>query len=137
MAEPAQTPVEKKTRRKKSESISPTSEYVDGPGVTTIAPEVLQTIARLTALESPGVSRMSPVPGAVSRLRRGGGDGVLLDIQDEFVTADLYIVVNNGVNLREVSRNVQQNVARSISDMVGLQVGRVNIHIEDIDFPAG
>lgn len=137
MTEPAQTPVEKKTRRKKSEPITPTGEYVDGPGVTTIAPEVLQTIARLTALESPGVSRMSPLPGAVGRLRRGGAEGVLLELQDEFVTADLFIVVNNGVNMRDVSRKVQQNVARAISEMVGLQVGRVNIHIEDIEFPAG
>ena len=137
MTEHEHTPSEKKTRRKKSEPIAPTSDYVDGPGITTIAPEVLQTIARLTALESPGVSRMSPTPGAVSRLRRGASEGVLLDIQDDFVTADLYIVVKNGVNMREVSRNVQQNVSRSISDMVGLQVGRVNIHIEDIDFPTG
>lgn len=137
MAQPAQPPVEKKSRRKKAKPITPIDDYVDGPGVTTIAPEVLQTIACLAALESPGISRMSPVPGAVSRLRRGAADGVLLEIEDDFVTADLYIVVKNGVNMREVSRTVQQDVARAISDMVGLQVGRVNIHIEDIDFPTG
>lgn len=137
MAQPAQPPVEKKSRRKKAKPITPTDDYVDGPGVTTIAPEVLQTIARLAALESPGISRMSPVPGAVSRLRRGAAEGVLLEIEDDFVTADLFIVVKNGVNMREVSRTVQQDVARAISDMVGLQVGRVNIHIEDIDFPTG
>jgi uncharacterized alkaline shock family protein YloU len=137
MAEPAQTPGEKKSRRKKSEPIAPTGDYVDGPGMTTIAPEVLQTIARLTALETPGVCRMSSVPGAVSRLRRGASEGVLLDIQNDFVTADLFIVVKNNVNMREVSRAVQNNVARAISDMVGMQVGRVNIHIEDIDFPEG
>jgi uncharacterized alkaline shock family protein YloU len=136
MAEPDQSQSEKKARRKKSEPVAPTSDYVDGPGITTIAPEVIQTIARLTTLETPGVSRMSPVPGAVSRLRRGGSDGVLLDTQDDFVTADIYIVVCNGVNMRDVSRAVQQNVCRSISEMVGMQVGRVNIHIEDIDFPA-
>jgi uncharacterized alkaline shock family protein YloU len=37
--------------------------------------------------------------------------------------------------MREVSRNVQSQVARAISDMVGMQVGRVNIHIEDVDYP--
>ena len=38
------------------------------------------------------------------------------------------------VNIREVSRNVQQNVARAIQEMVGMDVGLVNIHIEDIDY---
>jgi uncharacterized alkaline shock family protein YloU len=46
------------------------------------------------------------------------------------------VVVKNNINMREVSRHTQHNVARAITEMVGLQVGRVNIHIEDIDFPA-
>ena len=128
---------EKKRRTKKRDPETSVSEYVSGPGITTVAPEVILSIARLTTMETPGVSRMSAVPGAVSRLRRGGAEGVLLEIIDELVTAEIYIVVKNDVNLREVSRNVQRNVTRAISEMVGLQVGRVNIHIEDIDFPAG
>jgi uncharacterized alkaline shock family protein YloU len=127
---------EKKPRRKKAQPIIPSNDYPDGPGRTTVAPEVLQAIARLTALETPGISRMSAVPGGVSRLRRGAGEGVLLDIQEDFVTADLYVVVKNNVNMREVSRHAQHNVARAISEMVGMQVGRVNIHIEDIEFPS-
>jgi uncharacterized alkaline shock family protein YloU len=128
--------IEKKPRRKKNQPVIPPNDYPDGPGRTTVAPEVLQAIARLTALETPGISRMSPVPGGVSRLRKGAGDGVLLDIQEDSITADLYVVVKNNINMREVSRHTQHNVARAITEMVGLQVGRVNIHIEDIDFPA-
>jgi uncharacterized alkaline shock family protein YloU len=37
--------------------------------------------------------------------------------------------------MREVSHNIQYEVARAISEMVGMPVGRVNIHIEDIDYP--
>jgi uncharacterized alkaline shock family protein YloU len=135
MTDPNQPAAEKKPRRKKSQPVIPPDHYPDGPGRTTVAPEVLQAIARLTALETPGICRMSPAPGGVSRLRRGAGEGVLLDIQDDSVTADLYVVVKNNVNMREVSRNTQHNVARAISEMVGMQVGRVNIHIEDIEFP--
>jgi uncharacterized alkaline shock family protein YloU len=36
--------------------------------------------------------------------------------------------------VRQVSRNVQKSVARAISDMVGMEAGKINIHIEDIDF---
>jgi uncharacterized alkaline shock family protein YloU len=115
--------------------LSMQDEYIHGDGTISIAPDVLVTISRLAATETPGVSRMSSVPGPVSRFRRGGSEGVELDIQGDFVTTDLYIVVKSAVNLREVSRNVQRNVTRAISEMVGMQVGRVNIHIEDIDFP--
>lgn len=106
-------------------------------GKTTIAPEVLLTIARLTTLGVPGVSRMSPTPGGVNRLfRRGVGEGVRLDIrEDDRVYADLYVILQSEVNVREVSRQIQQHVTRAITDMVGMPVGRVNVHIEDIDYP--
>jgi uncharacterized alkaline shock family protein YloU len=113
------------------------SEYTDESSRTTIAPEVLLTIARLTTLEVAGVSRMSDVPGGVNRLfQRGIGEGVRIEIRDdEAVFADLYVILQNDVNVRDVSRKIQHKVARAISEMVGMQVGRVNVHIEDIDYP--
>lgn len=105
-------------------------------GKTTIAPEVLLTIARLTTLDVPGVSRMSETPGSVNRwLSRGIGEGVRIQIKQDVVYADLYIILKDGVNFRDVSRKVQHDVSRAISEMVGMKVGEVNIHIEDIDFP--
>lgn len=110
--------------------------YTERSGKTTIAPEVLLAIARLTALDVPGVSRMSDTPGSVNRwLSRGVGEGVRIQIRQEVVYVDLYIVLKEDVNFRDVSRQVQQNVSRAISEMVGMRIGHVNIHIEDIDFP--
>jgi uncharacterized alkaline shock family protein YloU len=109
----------------------------DLPGKTTIAPDVLLTIARLTALNVPGVSRMSHVSPSQAKglFKRGANEGVILDIQDDVVYADLYIILEAGNTIRDVSRQIQHEVARAISEMVGLQVGRVNIHVEDIDYP--
>jgi uncharacterized alkaline shock family protein YloU len=108
------------------------------PGKTTIAPDVLHTIARLTTLQIEGVSRICVNPPVrVNRLfKRWQSEGVEIDVQDGVVYADLYVILKNGYNIRDVSRNIQQNVARAVSDMVGMQVGRVNIHVEDIDYPA-
>ena len=112
------------------------SEYQRADGKTTIAPEVLVTIARLTALDTPGVSHMANVPGGANRLfTRGVGEGVRIDIKEDIVTADLHVILKNDVNIRDVSRQIQHNVARAISEMVGMRVGRVNIHIEDIHYP--
>ncbi|MCX6059534.1 MAG: Asp23/Gls24 family envelope stress response protein [Chloroflexi bacterium] len=102
---------------------------------TTVSPDVLTTIARLSALSVPGVSKLAPVSGGVNRLlKRGAGDGVRIEIEDNTVYADLHLIFQENVNIREVSRNVQQNVARAIQEMVGMEVGHVNIHIEDIDY---
>ena len=111
------------------------TEKNDTPGKTTVSPDVLITIARLSTLTVPGVSRMAPIPGGVNRLfRRGSGDGVRIETEENTVFADLYFAVKQDVNIREVSRNVQKQVARAIQEMVGMEIGHINIHIEDIDY---
>lgn len=103
-------------------------------GKTTVSPDVLVTIARLSALSVPGVSRMAQVPGGVNRLfKRGIGDGVRIEVQDNVVAANLYLILKPEVNVREVSRNVQHQVARALQEMVGMDIGGIEIHIEDID----
>jgi uncharacterized alkaline shock family protein YloU len=101
---------------------------------TTVSPDVLVTIARLSALSVPGVSRMAHIPGGVNRLfKRGIGDGVRIEVEDNVVVANLYLILKQHVNIREVSRNVQHQVARALQEMVGMDIGGIDIHIEDID----
>lgn len=105
------------------------------PGKTTVSPDVLISIAKLSALGVPGVSHMAAIPGGVNRLfRKGANEGVRIEVEDDTVFADMYLVLIADVNIREVSRNVQKRVARAIQEMVGMEVGHVNIHIEDIDY---
>lgn len=100
------------------------------------APEVLLTIARLSALGVPGVARVEPAPGGVDRLfRRGLRDGVRIAVKNQTVTVDVYLVVEHDRNVREISRAAQAAVARAIQEMVGMDVLAVNIHIEDIAYP--
>ena len=107
----------------------------DTQGKTTVSPDVLTTITRLAALDVPGVSRLAPISGGVNRFfKRGISDGVRIEAKDNIVCADLHLILEQDVNIREVSRNVQQQVARAIHEMVGMDVSEVNIHIEDIDY---
>ena len=104
-------------------------------GKTTVAPDVLVTIARMAALSVPGVRRMAQVSGGVNRLfKRGVSDGVRIEVEDNTIVASLYLILKKDVNIREVSRNVQGQVARALQEMVGMDVGEVEIHIEDIDY---
>ncbi len=103
-------------------------------GKTTLTPDVLLTIARMAALEVEGVRRMAPVKGGMNRLFKRGHDGVQMEIEDNVITIDLYLIVEDDINLREVGRQVQERVARAITEMTGLEIGSINIHIEDIEY---
>jgi uncharacterized alkaline shock family protein YloU len=107
------------------------------PGKTTISVDVLLTIARLTTLEVPGVNRMSNVPTKRFKtmlLHRQEQDGLHIEVVDDLVYTDLYVVLEPDVNIREVGRNIQIAVARAITEMIGMQVGVVNVHVEDIAY---
>ena len=111
------------------------NESIRPPGKTTIAPEVLITIAKLTALSVPGISRLSNNPVQVNKIfRKGANEGVVIEVEDDAVYADLFVIIERDQNVRKVCRIVQEKVARAISEMVGMEVGKVNIHVEDIDY---
>jgi len=105
-------------------------------GRVTIAPSVLVTIARLATLSVPGVCRMAThwapwIKGATG----AASEGTRLLIEDDVVFADLYIVVQGGIGMLDIGTAVQASVSRAIRDMVGMEVGEVNVHIEDVEFP--
>ncbi|MEL7590180.1 MAG: Asp23/Gls24 family envelope stress response protein [Anaerolineaceae bacterium] len=106
-------------------------------GKTTIALDVLVSIAQLTTLSVSGVSRLTAVPRDVNTLfKKGMHDGVNISVEDDRVYVDLYVILKRDVNVREVARTIQHQVSRSISEMVGMDIGKINVHIEDIDFEA-
>ena len=109
------------------------SDYHRPPGKTTVSPEVLITIARMAALSVPGVSGMAPISGGVDRFfRRGINEGIRITLHEDVVLGDIFLIVKENVNIREVGRNVQQQVARAIREMVGMEVLQLDVHIENI-----
>jgi uncharacterized alkaline shock family protein YloU len=108
-------------------------------GTVTIAPQVLLTIARLTTLATPGVACMSPtLVGSVGRLlrRQRLNEGIRIQLEDDIVYMDLYIIVEPSVNLLKLGRDIQHDVTRAINDMLGMHVGEVNIHVQDVVAPS-
>ena len=106
----------------------------ESPGVVRVARQVLSTIVINAALQIPGVIRMAQVSDQWSRLlgREAPNQGVTLTIKDDTVTADLYIVVANNVNIVNVGSAVQDEVAAALEHMVGMHVREVNVYIQDV-----
>jgi len=100
-------------------------------GKITIAPQVLVTTVRLTALAVPGVARLIAPPG-VGRLLQG--DGVKIEVVDDKVYAKVYLVTDPGANMLTIGRKVRAEVTRALEDMVGVEVEAVDVHIEDVAF---
>jgi uncharacterized alkaline shock family protein YloU len=59
---------------------------------------------------------------------------VKIVVEEETVYIDLFVVLKRDINIREVSHTIQSRVTRAIQEMVGMEVVRVNIHVEDIDY---
>jgi len=102
-------------------------------GKTTIAPQVLETIARLTTLAVPGVARMASPPGVRHLLRQGG---VQLEVVVNSVRVKLYVVTEPQSSMLSVGRQIQAEVTRAIRDIVGMEVESVDVHIEDVAYPS-
>ena len=98
-------------------------------GKITVAPEVVETIARLTALAVPGVARLLS-PSGLKRLL--GQDGVELQIVGNTVRLDLYVVTDPDASMLTIGRQIQTEVTRAIQDTVGMEVAAINVHIEDV-----
>lgn len=106
-------------------------------GKVIIAPEVLTTMARLATLGVAGIARMAAVPGRHLRQLKPHSfehEGVRIAVDDNSVRVDLYVVVTPESNMRAVSQEVQTEVARTIQELVGMEVEAVNVHIQDVAY---
>jgi uncharacterized alkaline shock family protein YloU len=104
-------------------------------GVVTIAPGVLTTIVRLTALEQRGVSRLAPSAPRVRGLLAGGtvDNGIFVQVSEPGVYVELHVMARSDANLLKLGETLQAAITRAIEEMVGMPVRAVDVHIEDVD----
>jgi uncharacterized alkaline shock family protein YloU len=104
-------------------------------GKVTIAPNVLVTIVVETASSVPGVAHLHDHVPAVKRWLglHTVGRGVEVNVVDDRVGVDVYLVAKRNVDLLQMGRHLQREVTRAIEDIVGMQVRQVCVHIEDIE----
>ena len=101
-------------------------------GTVSIAPGVLATIVSLTAQAVPGVARLGST-GVGRLLGRGdAAEGVRVQVKDEAVWADVYLVVEEGRNMYQVGTQVQKEVSKAVLQMVGMPVQEVNVYVQDV-----
>lgn len=104
-------------------------------GKTTVSPGVLMAIAHMAAQGVPGVKAVARRRlGGAMLLRRSPAWGAQLAEHGGVVSGDMFLVIKAGFNVREVCREVQQQVARALQEMAGMTLDRLDLHVEDIDY---
>ncbi|WP_326686822.1 MULTISPECIES: Asp23/Gls24 family envelope stress response protein [unclassified Streptomyces] len=112
-------------------------------GKTSIADVVVVKISGMAAREIPGVHDMGGglsrtlgavrdrVPGGRPNVRRG----VKVEVGERRTAVDLDLVLEYGVPVMEVARDVRENVIAAVERITGLEVVEVNIAVNDIHLP--
>ena len=105
-------------------------------GQITISEDVLLKVAGYAALECYGIVAMSSKrakDGFVEWLGRENlTKGVRINITDDGIDIDLFIIVEYGISIVEVCKIIKSQVCYKIENMMGARVRRVNISVEGI-----
>ncbi len=105
-------------------------------GQITISEDVLLKVAGYAALECYGIVAMSSKrakDGFVEWLGRENlTKGVRINITDDGIDIDLFIIVEYGISIVEVCKIIKSQVCYKIENMTGAKVRRVNISVEGI-----
>jgi uncharacterized alkaline shock family protein YloU len=115
-----------------NENLNSSDEY----GQIKIADEVVAVIAGLAATEVSGVAGMSGgfAGGIVEMLgRKNLSKGVKVEVGEKEAAVDLFIIVEYGVKIPDVSWQIQESVKKAIELMTGLKVVEVNIHVQGVN----
>jgi uncharacterized alkaline shock family protein YloU len=115
------------------------SEQRESLGRIEVAPEVLVTIAQNAVLRIEGVSRMAAIPADMARMLRRAPrqNGIVLDLTNNQVRFNIYVIMEPHVNIVQISRSIQKAIVEAIDTLVGIPVDAVNVHVEDVLYERG
>ncbi|MCX7710359.1 MAG: Asp23/Gls24 family envelope stress response protein [Clostridia bacterium] len=101
-----------------------------------ISDEVVAIIAGIAAMEVPGVAGMSGgIAGGIAEMlgRKNLSKGVKVEVGEKEAAIDLYIIVEYGCRIPDISWEIQEKVKKAVETMTGLQVIEVNIHVQGVN----
>lgn len=106
-------------------------------GTISLNEDIVTMIAGYGTLENYGIVGMCAKRSGDSFANLIGRDNLkkgirITAVDDQTVDVDLYVVLQYGVSLPAVAENCRSNVKYKIEEYAGVNVRRVNVHIEGI-----
>jgi uncharacterized alkaline shock family protein YloU len=108
-----------------------------GQGLTggvTVARDVIAKLAGKAARATYGVVAMQEPPiKKLARFFRGSlSEGVELEVGEGRVDIGLHVVMERGVNIAQVTANLQEQVRYQVERVGGVPVGEISVRVEDL-----
>ncbi|MBM0065211.1 MULTISPECIES: Asp23/Gls24 family envelope stress response protein [Alkalicoccobacillus] len=106
-------------------------------GMVDVSRDVVATVAGGAAVDCYGIVGMA----SQKQIKDGLSDllgkenfrrGVVIREVEEDIHIDMYIIVSYGTKISEVAHNVQTKVKYQLEQMLGLDVGSVNIFVQGV-----
>lgn len=103
-------------------------------GGITVAHQVIAKLAGKAARATYGVVAMQESPiRKLARFFRGAlTEGVEVDIEDGAANIGLHVVMERGVNLAQVTANLQEQVRYQVAEVGGVPLGEISVRVEDL-----
>jgi uncharacterized alkaline shock family protein YloU len=103
-------------------------------GGITIAHQVIAKLAGKAARATYGVVAMQekPMRRLSHFLRSSFTDGVEVAIQDDRANIALHVIMERGLNLAQVTANLQEQVRYQVGEVCGVPLGEVTVRVEDL-----
>ncbi len=101
-----------------------------------ISDQVLVDLIGYATLQTYGVIRLAKedIRTGILRLarRRSGRRSIIIERENHSVKLDVLVVIEYGINLAEVARNLSGKVRYEVEKYTGLSVSDVKVHVKEV-----
>lgn len=105
-------------------------------GEMVIADEVIAILAGISAIECYGIVGMASkraTDGIVELLGRENlSKGVKVHTQENEIIIELFIIVEYGISIATVAKNIIETVKYNVENFTGMDVKKVNVTVEGV-----
>lgn len=101
-------------------------------GKVEIAPDVIEVIAGIATSEIKGVysTRGNFAVGVAEKFGlKSHSKGIKVELTEEGVMIDVFVVFDFGVTIPVVAQKVQANIRETLKNMTALEIQEINIHV--------
>ncbi len=100
-----------------------------------LSEEVVAQMVSAAASEVDGVSCLVPNPTFKNLFSSKTTKAVSVKYALDSMTIEMYVKIKMGVNITTLCEQIQENVKKTVQNMTGHAVSRVNIIVADIEIP--
>lgn len=104
-------------------------------GSISVSPRAIATIAYHAAIRSYGVVGLASknlMDGLTQKLVKDPTHGIEVDVNEDYIDIDLYVVVQYGTRIKSVATSVANTVRFNVEKALGFPINEVNVHVQGI-----